>query len=145
MYDTDQPRQPADHQHSQSVPPGLLQLPVPSLVIPVDQVDSLQDVRHSVSQADGDVEEDDLEDHEGAEGAEDGAVGGEACSGGVHGVLAGVTSGQGGVSGVGTLQASDELPSGPLLILSAGLLKPDSNIGLVIIAFRSISLIVLSV
>ena len=84
MYDTDQPRQPADHQHSQSVPPGLLQLPVPSLVIPVDQVDSLQDVRHSVSQADGDVEEDDLEDHEGAEGGEDGAVGGEACSGGGH-------------------------------------------------------------
>ena len=81
MKDTDQARDPADHQHSHPVPPGLLQHPTALSVPPADQVDSLQQVRHSVTQADGDVEEDDLEDNEGCEGSDDGAVGGETRGG----------------------------------------------------------------
>ena len=69
MDDTDQPRDPADYQDPEPVVPGvLLQSPHPLLIVPDDQVDSLQDVRHGVAEADGQVEHDDLQDGHLAEG-----------------------------------------------------------------------------
>ena len=72
MDDTDQPGDPADYQHTQSVVPGvLLQSPLPPLIVPADQVDSLQDVRHGVTEADGQVEQEDLQNDQLAEGGGD--------------------------------------------------------------------------
>ena len=67
--DTYEAGDPADDQHAQSVVPGvLLQDPLPPLIVPADQVDSLQDVRHGVAEADGQVEQEDLQDDQLAEG-----------------------------------------------------------------------------
>ena len=67
--DTDEAGDPADAQHPQPVVPGvLLQAPALLLVVPPDEVDSLQDVRHGVPEADGQVEQEDLQDDQLAKG-----------------------------------------------------------------------------
>ena len=68
MDDTDEAGDPADAQHPQPVVPGvLLQAPALLLVVPPDEVDSLQDVRHRVTEADSQVEQEELEDDQPAE------------------------------------------------------------------------------
>ena len=68
MDDTYEAWDPAHNQHPQSVVPGvLLQSPLAPLIVPDDQVDSLQDVRHGVAEADGQVEQDELQDGQLAE------------------------------------------------------------------------------
>ena len=82
--DTDEAGDPADAQHPQPVVPGvLLQAPALLLVVPPDEVDSLQDVRHGVPEADGQVEQEDLEDDQLAEGGvEDNIVFKRVCAAG---------------------------------------------------------------
>ena len=73
MDDTNEAGDPADNQHTQPVVPGVpLQSPLAPLIVPADQVDSLQDVRHGVAEADGQVEQEDLQDDQLAEGGLDG-------------------------------------------------------------------------
>ena len=66
--DTDQAGHPADYQHPEAVLPGLrVEAPHVLLVVPIYEVDSLQDIRHGVSEADGQVEQEDLQDDQLAE------------------------------------------------------------------------------
>ena len=61
--DTDQAGDPADYQHPETVFPGLrVEGPHVLLVVPAYEVDSLQDIRHGVSEAHGHVEQKDLQD-----------------------------------------------------------------------------------
>ena len=78
MKDADQAWDPADDQHSHTVLPVLIPVPTPIIFTLDYQVDSLQDVRYGVAEADGNVEEDYLEDDEGGE-----AVDGHGGDGGV--------------------------------------------------------------
>ena len=69
MDDTDQAGDPADYQHPDAEVPGLrVEAPHVLLVVPTYEVDSLQDIRHGVSEADGQVEQEDLQDDQLAEG-----------------------------------------------------------------------------
>ena len=67
--DRDQAGDPADNQDPEPVAPGVrVEGPHVLLVVPAYEVDSLQDIRHGVPEADGEVEQDDLQDDQLAEG-----------------------------------------------------------------------------
>ena len=67
--DTDEAGHPADDQYPDAEFPGLaVETPAVLLIVPTYEVDSLQDIRHGVSEADGQVEQEDFEDGQLAEG-----------------------------------------------------------------------------
>ena len=69
MDDTDQAGDPTDYQHPEPVMPGVrVQGPHVLLVVPTNQVDSLQDICHGVPEANGQVEQEDLQDDQLAPG-----------------------------------------------------------------------------
>ena len=70
--DADEAGDPADDQDTHTVSPGVrLEDHLAVLVVPADEVDPLQDVRHGVPEADGQVEQEDLQHDQLAEGGGD--------------------------------------------------------------------------